>query len=248
MTISAHVVSKDALITYIKERLGYPVIQVEITDQQIEHIINETIEKFIEFAEGGVQTRFTTLNVIADTQTYSMDFDVYAIINMFDQADLVLGTTIFEDKNLTPEIDQNLFFQGLHKQDLLTIELSRNMLESINFMLRVKVLYDYNTATRQLYLIESPEQGFVAGVLYYQRPDYSDGNSLIYDNHWVKRYTTALSRKQWGNNLTKYSGSTLPAGLQMNAESILQEANTEIEKLDEELQTTWRLPNDFQIG
>lgn len=248
MAISAHVVSKSELIIYIKERLGYPVIEVEVTDEQIEHVINETIEKFIEFAEGGVQLRFTTLNILRNIQEYTMGFDVYAIISMFDQADLVLGTTIFEDKNLSPSAESSTFYAQLNQQDLLTIELSRNMLASINFMLRVKVLYDYNTATRNLYIVDNPETGFKAGVLYYQRPDYSDATSLIYDHHWVKKYSVALTRKQWGANLSKYTGSTLPAGLQLNADSILQQADTEIEKLDDELQTTWRLPNDFMVG
>lgn len=249
MAIGPHVVSKSGLKTYIKERLGYPVVNVEVTDEQIEHIINETIEKFIEFAEGGTQTRVKTLAVTAGTQEYAMTYDTYAIINMFDQSDLTLSSTIFDDPSLTPSLGDSLFYNQLYNQtDLLTIELSRNKLESINFMIRVKILYDYNTTTRSLYLVESPKKDFVAGIIYYQRPDYSDTGSLIYDHHWIKRYATALTKRQWGSNLTKYSGSTLPAGLQLNAESILTEAGTDIEKLDEELETVWRLPNDFMVG
>lgn len=248
MALGPHIVNKNGLVTYIKERLGEPVINVEVTNVQIDHIINEALEKYVEFAEGGTQLRVKTLDITTDTQEYVMTYDTYAVITLFDTGDFNLGSTIFDDVNLSPAVDFNPLFNEIMKVDLLTVELSRQMLENINFMLRVKILFDFNSVTRSLYLIDNPDNSFTAGVLYYQRSDYSDESSLIYDHHWVKRYATALTKKQWASNLTKYSGSVLPAGLQLNAESIMTEANTDIEKLDEELDQVWRLPNDFMIG
>ena len=248
MAISAYVQSKEQLKIYIKERLGYPVVNIEVTDTQIEHIINETLEKFIEFAEGGIQMRVMTLAVTAGTQEYQLPFDVYAVVNMFDREDFNLGTTIFEDDSKTPSIEFHPLFNQLYKVDLLTIELSRQMLESINFMMKVKILYDFNGATRKLYLIDSPDESYTAGIVYYQRPDYSDNNSLLYDQTWIKRYSVALTKRQWAGNLLKYTGTPLPAGVQLNAEGILNEANADIEKLDQELEEVWRLPADFLIG
>jgi len=248
MVLGPHIANKSGLKTYIKERLGEPVINVEVSDEQIEHIINETLEKWVEFAEGGTQLRVKTQAIVAGTQSYTMSYDTYAIINLFDSADFNLGSTIFDDVNLSPAVDFNPLFNEVMSTDLLTIELSRQMLESINFMLKVQVLFDYNSTTRELYLIDSPDKTYTGGVVYYQITDYSDESSKIYDHQWIKRYATALTRHQWGSNLTKYSGSPLPAGLQLNAESILSKAETDIEKLDEELELVWRLPTDFAIG
>jgi hypothetical protein len=69
----------------------------------------------------------------------------------------------------------------------------------------------------------------------------------VYDDIWVKRYTTALLKKQWGTNLSKYTGMQLPGGLTYNGLQIYQQAMDDIEKLEQEaLYST--SPLNFEIG
>lgn len=69
----------------------------------------------------------------------------------------------------------------------------------------------------------------------------------VYDDIWLKRYVTALLKKQWGQNLSKYSGMQLPGGLTYNGDKIYQDAINDIEKLEAEaLYST--SPLDFMIG
>ena len=69
----------------------------------------------------------------------------------------------------------------------------------------------------------------------------------VYDDIWVKRYFTALLKKQWGQNLKKYTGMQLPGGLTYNGQIIYDEAISDIEKLEEEaLYST--SPLNFEIG
>lgn len=247
MVLSAYIGSKDALKTYIYERLGQPVVRINVTDIQVNHVINDTLEKFVMFADAGVQLRFKTQEFVRDTAEYAMSFDTFAIIEVFDSSNLSLTTTIFNDSKVSPDYKYHPLTQ-LEKQDLLSIELARQYLEQANFMLKVKILYDFNTATRTLYLLDPPDENYTAGILYYQRIDYSNSNSLVYDHPWIKKYSTALTKKQWGDNLIKYTGSLLPDGLQLNGETILSEAKEEIERLEDELEMVWRLPTDFFVG
>ena len=245
MAIVPYVASHTDLKTYIKERLGFPVINIEITDEQMNHAINMTIEKFVEIAEGGVNFRFMILAVTAGTQSYTLANDVYSIYNVWDTEDNNFDA-VFPERIVADIFGANT--TTIVKSDLLTLDMVRGYLKDIDFLLRVQVLFDFNPVTKTFYLIETPSVNINLGVAFYEKIDYSDLDSPVYDHQWVKNYATALSKKQWASNLTKYAGSLLPEGLTMDAATILQEANTEIEKLDLELEEMWQIPIDFFIG
>ena len=81
----------------------------------------------------------------------------------------------------------------------------------------------------------------------YQKLD-PDSNIGIYDDSWLKSYSTSLVKRQWGQNLSKFDGMTLPGGLTYNGRAILDEADREIEQLEETIRTTYESPPQFYIG
>lgn len=252
MALGPFISSKSELKTFIKEKLGFPVINIEVTDRQIDIAINDTLERFVERAAGGIQFRFLNLATTAGVQSYALDFDVEAVSWLFDVNDVNLGAVFPPGQFSTASFSglgtigpHNI---GLHRNDLLSIQLTRQHLQDVNFLLAKHVEFDYNSTTRTLFLIDSMDVDMTLGMAYYQRVDYSDENSTLYDHAWIKRYSAALTKKQWASNLLKYTGTSLPAGLQTNADSILSEAKEEIEKLDDELQLVWSLPIDFFVG
>jgi hypothetical protein len=70
----------------------------------------------------------------------------------------------------------------------------------------------------------------------------------VYNDIWLKKYATALVKKQWGQNLSKFEGISLPGGVTLNSSKILDEATQEIEKLEEESRNNYELPLDYMIG
>ena len=72
--------------------------------------------------------------------------------------------------------------------------------------------------------------------------------SEIFDDIWLKKYTTALIKKQWGSNLSKFEGVQLPGGVSLRGGEIYSEASEEVGKLEEELQLTYELPINFDVG
>jgi hypothetical protein len=65
---------------------------------------------------------------------------------------------------------------------------------------------------------------------------------------WVKDYTTAKIKKQWGTNLTKFTGVQMPGGVTLNGEMIYNDAVDELKRLDEELRMVWETPPLDMIG
>lgn len=70
----------------------------------------------------------------------------------------------------------------------------------------------------------------------------------VWSDRWLQRYGTALFKRQWGLNLSKYTGIALPGGVQLDGKSMLAEANQEIRDLETELQRTYTEPPQFIVG
>jgi len=69
-----------------------------------------------------------------------------------------------------------------------------------------------------------------------------------YNDFWLKRYATALIKRQWGENLIKFQGVTMLGGVSMNGETIYNEAIREIGELETDGRLTWEEPLHFDIG
>jgi len=69
----------------------------------------------------------------------------------------------------------------------------------------------------------------------------------IYNEPWLKHYTTALFKKQWGVNLKKFQGIQLPGGVTLDGNALYEEAVAEINQLEDELQNK-SAPLEFFLG
>ena len=65
---------------------------------------------------------------------------------------------------------------------------------------------------------------------------------------WLKKYATALIKRQWGENMKKFGGIQLPGGVTLNGDQIFSEAINEIATIEEEMQVRYELPPTFMTG
>jgi hypothetical protein len=75
-----------------------------------------------------------------------------------------------------------------------------------------------------------------------------DTYTNAWGDRWLQEYTTQKIKYQWGSNLTKFSGMVLPGGVQFNGEKILDDAEKAIEKLEQEMISSYSLPVADMIG
>ena len=77
-----------------------------------------------------------------------------------------------------------------------------------------------------------------------------DGSSYteMYNDIFLKKYTTSLFKKQWGQNMLKYDGVQLPGGITLNGRQIYDDATAELDKHEEELSLKYELPLNFYLG
>ena len=81
----------------------------------------------------------------------------------------------------------------------------------------------------------------------YRLVDPSD-YTRVWNDHFLKKYTTALLKKQWGQNLLKFQGVKLPGGIELNGRQIYDDGEKDLEKIMEKMSNTWELPPLDMIG
>lgn len=249
----ARLETKQDLLEYIKRKLGYPVINIAVTDEQVEDAIYDTLELYMERAYAGVLERYIPLTLLKGVTDYVLPYDVFAVLQI--HGSIMGGISSGNPSNI---FSLNQFvaadlYRGVGKIDLLTYELTNHMLASLELVFGKKITFDFNCISKTISLFESPPEDEQVLIHCYRKniPEYDIADNEItniYNERFIKKYSTELTRKQWGHNLMKYGGSTLPAGLTISAQEILQEANTNLEKLDLELQEQYELPCDFFVG
>jgi hypothetical protein len=110
--------------------------------------------------------------------------------------------------------------------------------------------FRFNRMTNRLYLEANWATDFILGdyiiVQSYRAMDPTTWTK-VWSEPWLKKYTTALFKKQWGTNLKKFSGIQLPGGVTLDGDKLYQEAITEIKELEDELQNK-SAPLDFFLG
>lgn len=258
MSYSARLQTKTDLKNYILRQLGSPVINIEIADEQLDDAVDNALELYMQNAYSGVRERFVALEVIKGQQDYLLPYEVFAIITIRSQE--MGGITNTAPSNI---FSMNQFiasdlYKGSGRIDLVTYETTNQLLSTLDLMFSKKMTYDFNCISKELHLFEIPYQNekvfmqcYIKNVPTYTTDPVSgtiEESTNIYNELWVRRYTTEIARRQWADNLLKYEGSQLPNGMSLNASAILARADAEILKLEEMLYDRFSLPAEFFVG
>jgi hypothetical protein len=70
----------------------------------------------------------------------------------------------------------------------------------------------------------------------------------VWNDLFLKQYTTSLIKRQWGQNLIKFQGVKLPGGIEFNGRQLYDDAQREIDALMEKMSSTYELPPLDMIG
>ena len=142
----------------------------------------------------------------------------------------------------------DVYFYG--STELLTYAMTKTYLEDINFLLTTQKQIRFNKRQNRLYLdidwsSVSADEFLVLDVFRTLNPnDYAK----VFNDSFLKRYFTALLKKQWGQNLIKFQGVKLPGGVELNGRQIYDDAMNDLTIIREQMSNTYELPPLDFIG
>lgn len=135
--------------------------------------------------------------------------------------------------------------------NLINYETTRQYLNLIQFMFVGDKELRFKRNQNRLYIDVSWKDIFKAGdyvLIECYRKLNPESYPTMYNEIFLKRYLVALIKKQWGENLKKYRGVSLPGGFAMNGQSIYNEAADEVKKLEDEIIDKYSEPPYFFVG
>lgn len=232
---------------WVLRKLGKPVIEINVDKDQLDDRVDEAISFWNDFHFDGTERTFLKHKVTANTKSdgyITVPDNIIGVINVFDIGSAATSTnSLF---NLRYQFALNEI-HNLAAGFLTNYVVAMTNIKLLEELLTGRQPLRYNRHTNQLHLDMDWDkvntgQYLIAECYQVIDPDtYAD----MWKDRWLQNYATAKVKYQWGSNLTKFSGMQLPGGVQFNGEQILQDAQTEIEKLEEEMKTSGAILMDM---
>jgi len=128
--------------------------------------------------------------------------------------------------------------------------MTKTYLEDIDFLLTTDKQVRFNKRQDRLYLdidwgSESKDNWIVLDC--YRALDPASF-SQVYNDSFLKKYLTALIKRQWGQNLIKFNGVKLPGGIELNGRQLYDDAERELEDIKSRMTLEYELPPYDFIG
>ncbi|MGA1047355.1 MAG: hypothetical protein ACO3UU_05055 [Minisyncoccia bacterium] len=242
--------SRQGLIDYCLRKLGHPVIEINVDDDQLEDRIDEALGFYREFHYDAVELVYLKHQITQadiDNQYLTINDAITGVTKIFPFSNRTTGINIFD---IRYQILINDLY-SLMSTDLIYYSQVRQHLELINMMLIGQKPIRFNRHMNRLFIDMDWEEDVDVGdyiVIECYRILDPDTYTDVYNDRILKKYAAALIKRQWGANLKKFSGVQLPGGVQLNGQVIFDEAMQEIKEIEEETRNTYELPVDMFVG
>ena len=250
------VTSREELIDHCLRKLGAPVLEINVDPDQVEDRIDEALQFYQAYHSDALHHDFYIHQATAAdvANKYIPLPESFAYIRHIIQFSNGGGSNPFSSQMSdfwqysAGEYNKVLgSILGGGGGGLASYAIGQSYIQQMTDMMSGKSRCRFARHMDRVYIEDSMAEGSFYVVDGYNIIDPETYND-VYDDYFLKKYATALIKKQWGSNLIKFSGMQLPGGVQFNGEFIYAEAKEEIDKLEEEMRLNWEMPPDFFVG
>jgi len=256
--------SREQLKEYSLRRLGSPVININVDDSQLEDRLDDALQFFAEYHFDGVERLYYKYQVTqSDIDANKKDADNslnagYISLDGIDQ-NIVSVTRLFQFSESTVNLFDVRYqmalndFYGIRTGlgNIANYDITKRHLSLIQQMLDPEKMIRFSRVKNRLNVDMNWDEDISAGdYLVFECYSIIDPEvyTEIYNDILLKKYYTSIIKRQWGSNLSKFEGIQLPGGVQFNGTQLFEQAQAEIEKIEEEVQLRYELPIDFNVG
>ena len=263
--------SRAQLVDYCLRKLGAPVLEINVDDDQVDDAVDDALQLFQERTFDGVERMYLKYKIsqadidrgkakntdgvgIVTTTATSTNVSGYGTVtsnwyetsNFLQVPEAVIGVERifkFDTSSISGgmfSIKYQLFLNDLYyfnSVELLQYAMTKTYLEDIDFLLTTDKQIRFNKRQDRLYLdIDwgSETEGNWLIMDCYRALDPGTCSSC-WNDIFLKKYTTALIKRQWGQNLIKFKGTKLPGGIELNGREIYDDAEKELAEIKDKM-------------
>ena len=263
--------TRQELVDYCLRQLGAPVLEINVAEEQIDDLVDDALQYFQERHFDGVEKMFLKYKVTQeDIDRAKSNSEINHTVgittykyeeasNYIEIPDSVIGIEkIFKFDSSTISggmfsIKYQLFLNDLYhfsSVDLLQYSMVKSYLSDIDHILTTDKQIRFNKRQNRLYLdIDWGTQEADTYIVIDCYRILDPGNfSGVYNDSFLKKYLTALIKRQWGQNLIKFNGVKLPGGIELNGRQMYDDGQRELDEIIQKMSTDYELPPLDLIG
>jgi hypothetical protein len=242
--------SRDEFKEYVLRRLGAPVIRINCEDQQIEDRIDDAISFWQDYHCDATEKVYLAHQITSQdilNRYVTVPDAVVGITRMFPVSTMLGSSSLF---SLNFQFAQSDFLSSALTGSMIPLWMALTHIELIQQILIGNQPLRFNRHTNKV-KIDMDWTKFAVGdylVLEgYQVLD-PDVYSDIWKDKFLLRYATALVKRQWGENISKFSGMQMAGGTAFNGDRIRTEAMEDIEELERSMIERYSAPIEVFYG
>ena len=244
--------SRDTLIDYCLRALGHPVIEINVDDDQVSDRVDEALQFYQHYHADAIEKVFLKHQV---TQTdinngyLTLNSLVTEVIRVLPIRDTMSSNNLFDIKY---QMHLNDMFSLGYMGSLLEYSMAQQYLSTLDLIIDSDskfAQFDKHRNRLEIHM-KWDEEVNVNDFLVVEAYRIIDPETFteVYNDYYLKKYLTALLKRQWGANLLKFEGMQMPGGVTFNGRQLFDDANEELQRLEEEVRLNWEEPVDFYTG
>lgn len=242
--------SRATFKEYCLRKLGKPVIEINVDDDQVDDRIDESIKYYWDYHFDGTEKTYYKHLVTDQTKIdkfITLPENIIGAIRVFQIGDpSIRASDMF---NIRYQIALNDLYQ-LTTVSLLPYYMAMQHLGTITELLVGQQPIRYNRHTNKLFVDMDFTKIDVGQFILVEAYEIINPDTFTdaWGDRWLQEYATQKIKYQWGSNLTKFTGMILPGGVQFNGEKIMDDAEKTIDKLEQDMISSYSLPVADMVG
>jgi hypothetical protein len=245
----ANVTSRKQLIDYCLRRLGAPVINIEVDDDQVDDRVDDALIFYQKYHYDGTERLYMKYQITQedfDRKYIEMPTNIASVVQIFPMG--MMNQASIWDVRYQMALSDLYYFGSIDLNGFATVKMHMEMMQQL---LSPEKSFQFNKSVGKIVINTDWVQYLPVGTWIllecYAIID-PEANVAVYNDPNLKDYVTALIKEQWGQNLSKFQGVAMVGGVQFDGVRILSEAKKEIEEIENEIISSNQQPPDFLIG
>lgn len=242
------VASREQLKQYALRALGAPVLQINVSEEQLQDRIDEALQHFHTYHYDGIERVYLKHQITQDnidTQSVTIPDYIYGVKRIIPFRQGSSSQNLFD---VQYQLRLNDLYE-LTNTSMLYYSMVMQHMTLLDQLLNGYPQFEFNRLSSKLSL-EVNKTKMILGdwmiIECYRILDPST-STKVWGDPWLKQYVEALFKKQWAVNLKKFQGMQLPGGVTIDGQSMYLEATQEIQQLEDDLRDK-SAPLGFMVG
>lgn len=228
---------------YCLRALGKPVLTIDIHADQASDRIDDALSMFAKYHFDGTNHVYYKHQITSQDKTnkyITMPDNILGAVKVFPlHGNAYTGNDMF-DIRYQLVMNDLYSFNSIQMAPYVMIMTRMNEIQEL---LVGQIPIRYNKLDQKLHLDMDWNNVTVGHWLIVEAYEVVDPEDFagVWDDIWLKEYTTALFKRQWAQNLSKFANIQLPGGVQLNAAEMFQQAENDIRRLKQELEDDYMM-------